>query len=675
MSARNKICALFACLFAFPCITQAQHSVARQWDEEILGAIRIDFPRPPVHARNLWHLSIGMYDAWAAYDPVAVPYLNHDENPFANVPLKTARNEAISYAAFRILSARYRESPGGATSTASFRAKMIELGYDPDIQTTVGNTPRAVGNRIAARVLAFGFSDRANDQRNFADNTGYAPVNQPLQVKVRGTVMADPNRWQPLALDTFISQNGIPLPISVQTFVGPHWGHVTPFALRRNSPDDPFTWSQIDPGLPPLLGGDEDARFKAANVDVIRKSGQLDPDDGVRIDISPGAMGNSPLGTNNGIGHTMNPVTGLPYAPNVVLRGDYGRILAEFWADGPDSETPPGHWNTLANYVSDHPAFEKRFEGEGPILDNLDWDVKVYFAINGAVHDAAVASWGAKGEYDYVRPISSIRYMGGLGQSSDPDGPSYHPDGLPLVPDLIETITEETVGEGGRHNHLVEIDDDHVGDIAIYSWLGNPDDPENEYSGAGWILAEDWIPYQRDTFVTPPFAGYTSGHSTFSRSAAEVMTAITGSRFFPGGLGVEFAPMGGFLEFESGPTEDIELQFATYQDAADQAGISRLWGGIHVEADDFGGRIMGFTIGRDVFALAKKYYTGAIAAELTPTPTPTKTLTPTVTPTQTPTNTPGPNAADYPFLDIGGNGIVDAEDLLLLMQDWHRSTQ
>jgi hypothetical protein len=84
---------------------------------------------------------------------------------------------------------------------------------------------------------------------------------------------------------------------------------------------------------------------------------------------------------------------------------------------------------------------------------------------------------------------------------------------------------------------------------------------------------------------------------------------------------------------------------------------------------------MGFTIGRDVFALAKKYYTGAIAAELTPTPTPTKTLTPTVTPTQTPTNTPGPNAADYPFLDIGGNGIVDAEDLLLLMQDWHRSTQ
>jgi hypothetical protein len=140
-------------------------------------------------------------------------------------------------------------------------------------------------------------------------------------------------------------------------------------------------------------------------------------------------------------------------------------------------------------------------------------------------------------------------------------------------------------------------------------------------------------------------------------------------------LGVEFAPMGGFLEFESGPTEDIELQFATYQDAADQAGISRLWGGIHVEADDFGGRIMGFTIGRDVFALAKKYSTGAIAAELTPTPTSTKTLTPTVTPTQTPTNTPGPNAADYPFLDIGGNGIVDAEDLLLLMQDWHRSTQ
>src|SRR4051812_28357530 len=50
-------------------------SIARAWNEEALSAIRKDTPHPPVHARNLFHLSVAMYDAWAAYDPVAVGYL------------------------------------------------------------------------------------------------------------------------------------------------------------------------------------------------------------------------------------------------------------------------------------------------------------------------------------------------------------------------------------------------------------------------------------------------------------------------------------------------------------------------------------------------------------------------------------------------------------------------
>lgn len=635
----------------------------------------MDIPRPTVHARNLFHLSVGMYDAWAVYDPVAVPYLNRTESPVPNSDVLAQRNEAISYAAFRILTARYARTPGAATSTASFRQRMLSLGYDPDLEATVGDTPPAVGNRIASRVLAMRFEDGGNEARNFADNTGYQPVNNPLQVKIRGTMMNDPNRWQPLALDTFVTQNGIPIPQSVQTFTSPHWGPVTPFALRRDNPEDPHSWSHVDPGDPPFLGGVGDERFKAANVGVIRFSSWLDPDDGVMIDISPGAIGNNPLGTNDGIGYELNPITGDPYEPNVVKRGDFGRVLAEFWADGPDSETPPGHWNTLANYVADHPDVVKQFEGTGPVLDDLEWDVKIYLAINGAVHDAAVAAWGAKRVYDYVRPISSIRYMGGLGQSSDPGGPSYHPNGLPLISGLIEVITEETIQPGERHNHLIEpaepgmATDEHVGDIAIRSWLGIPEDPENEYSGAGWILAEDWIPYQRETFVTPPFAGYVSGHSTFSRSAAEVLTLFTGSEYFPGGLGELVAPMNDFLHFEVGPTEEVVLQWATYQDAADQAGLSRLWGGIHVEADDFGGRMMGYTIGRDAFALAKKYFTGEISAELTPSPTPTATAT------ATPTKTPGPDAAMHPELDLSGNGYIDAEDLLIFLQDWHRLTQ
>src|SRR5690606_27815741 len=108
-------------------------------------------------------------------------------------------------------------------------------------------------------------------------------------------------------------------------------------------------------------------------------------------------------------GRDLNPYTGQPYAPQAVPRGDYTRGLAEFWADGPDAETPPGHWFTILNYVHDHPAFEARFEGVGEQLDLLEWDVKAYFTLGGAVHDAAVTAWGIKGWYDYIRPISAIR--------------------------------------------------------------------------------------------------------------------------------------------------------------------------------------------------------------------------------------------------------------------------
>ena len=170
------------------------------------------------------------------------------------------------------------------------------------------------------------------------------------------------------------------------------------------------------------------------------------------IDIGPGAIGDNPLGTNDGDGHDVNPVTGEPYAPNVVLRGDFARVLAEFWADGPESETPPGHWNTIANDGLRHAGLRASASAAtGPELDRLEWDVKLYFALNGAVHDAAVAAWGVKGYYDSVRPISMIRYMGGLGQSSDPAGPAYHPDGLPLVPGLVEVVTAASSAPGERH--------------------------------------------------------------------------------------------------------------------------------------------------------------------------------------------------------------------------------
>ena len=81
------------------------------------------------------------------------------------------------------------------------------------------------------------------------------------------------------------------------------------------------------------------------------------------------------------------------------------------------------------------------------------------------------------------------------------------------------------------------------------------------------------------------------------------LTSITGSEYFPGGLGEHEFEVD-WLEFESGPDQTITLQWASYFDAADEAGISRLWGGIHVPADDFAGRIIGSQVGQDAAAYA-----------------------------------------------------------------------
>jgi len=129
-----------------------------------------------------------------------------------------------------------------------------------------------------------------------------------------------------------------------------------------------------------------------------------------------------------------------------------------------------------------------------------------------------------------------------------------------------------------------------------------------DVAGVDWILAENWWPYQRPTFVTPNFAGYISGHSTYSRAGAEVLTYLTGDRFFPGGLGEFEAPKENYLVFENGPSETVKLQWATYQDAADQSALSRIWGGIHPPADDIPGRKCGIIIADKTFKLAEQYF-------------------------------------------------------------------
>jgi hypothetical protein len=615
-------------------------SVARQWNEELLAAIRDDYARPTVHARNLFHTSAAMYDAWAAYDQRASTHLHHDRAT-AEDPQK-AREVAISYAAYRLLSWRFRHSPGAEETQHRLDARMAELGLDPAFDATTGPSPAALGNRIAGAWIAYGLTDGANEPEDYA-NRFYHPVNKPLPVALLTLpVLADPNRWQPLELDVFVDQAGNVLEDSkIPECLSPEWGLVEPFSLTADDltihqRDGHEYWVYLDPGPPPLLGSPRQEEYLDGFQQVIEWSGDLDPRDGVTIDISPAGRGNNTLGTNDGHGYERNPKTGKPYQPQVVPAGDYYRVLAEFWADGPDSETPPGHWFTIANTVSDSPELVRRIGGEGPVVDELEWDVKLYFALGGAMHDVAIAAWGAKGWYDYIRPVSAFRHMASLGQRSDPMLPSYHPQGVRLVPGEVELITEETIAPGQHHEHLAfgpvgerkrdpRTDEPGVyrptyryehganlGKIAINAWRG-PNfvaDPETDFAGVGWILADWWWPYQRPTFITPPFAGYVSGHSTYSRAAAELLTLFTGDPFFPGGMGRFPAPRNEFLVFEDGPSVDLELQWAKYADASDECSLSRIYGGIHPPQDDIPGRLMGAVIGPQAFRHAVAHFAG-----------------------------------------------------------------
>lgn len=614
-------------------VPNPNYSIARNWDERILESIRMDTPHPPVQARNLFTYSVCMYDAWAAYDTNAVGFVYHGKHTAPDVV--AARREAISYAVYRMMVERLAFSRTATNQADANPAFMAALGYDPNNASRDTATPAGVGNSIYDAVSAYFLMDgarqasgtpfpAANPPRAYPDappsEGGYAFPNPPAAVALPGltdgtnNTIVDVNKWQRLIVANAIDQNGFPFP-TLQPYVGAQWLQVRPYQLARIDPTLPW----LDPGPPPFFGKETHAQFIKEILAVLRASSQLATDDGEMIDISPGKFGNNSLefegdyGTNSfkiydGQGYAVNPVTGQPYAPNLVKRGDFVRVLSEFWADGPSSETPPGHWNAVANEASDNPLLIKRIGGTGPMVDRLEWDVKMYFALNASVHEAACACWAIKRYYNGWRPLSAIRYLAGLGQSSDPNLESYHTNGIPLVPDLVEVVTDASIASG-RHAGLTK------GKIAVRAWPGQPADPANETSGVKWIHMENWIAYQQKTFVTPAFPGYTSGHSTFSRSAAEVLAAITGSPVVPGGLG-QYESVAGTrtrLLNELGPTQPLKLQWATYYDAADQAGMSRIFGGIHPPVDNVWGRRTGAQVGKAVWEAARKYFDGSIA--------------------------------------------------------------
>ena len=464
-------------------------SLARIWDEAALAIEPAD-GSPAVQARDLFHLSAAMWDAWDAYEPKGSGYFLKEKHRAADV--RSDQEAAISYAAYRLL--LWRASYGGNVGPEFQRltATMRALCYQPEFVSIRGDSPAALGNRIAAAAIAFGQRDGSLEREHYVDSS-YAPGNEPMVVSQPGTTMHDGTFWQPLAFGQIVVKGGLPIAAKVQSFVGSQWGRVRGFALPAAKDGLP-----VDPGAPPI-GTSNSNSYKQAALNVIRWSSR---------------------------------------------RG--GAAIAARWNGLVEA---PARWNAIAN------ARPQR----GSTAERLASDVKLYFALNGALHDAAVAAWGAKRKYQSVRPISMVRELAFQGQSSDPHAPSFNPAGLPLVPGLVELITKASSAPGQRHAALAA----HVGDIAIRT-------------ARGWTLGARWLP--RAGIVTPPYPGWVSDGSAFGRAAAAILTAETGS--------------------------------PRYRRIADEEGISGLYAGTQTAPDDLAGRRLGSKTGQEAWALAQRYFAG-----------------------------------------------------------------
>lgn len=300
-------------------------NVALQWNDVTVTAIKTTSAAPTVASRALFIVHSAIYDAWAAYDAKAIgsiPGAPPRQQSNAG-SLLLNRSSAISYAAYRTLLDLF------PTQEAVFFRRMVDLGYDPSITATTPSTPPGVGNAAAAAQLAIRHGDGSNQKGDlggapYSDYTDYVPVNFPDN-------LTDWNHWQPTR-----AASG-----AVQRFLSPHWGRVTPFALKSAD--------QFRPGPPPQAGT---WLFAERLRGVMRLNAELD---------------------------------------------DRGKMSAEYWDDFAGTDTPPGHWNRLAQEISKRDVHD------------LDQDVKMFFALNAAEHDVSVACWDAKRFYDYIRPVSAVR--------------------------------------------------------------------------------------------------------------------------------------------------------------------------------------------------------------------------------------------------------------------------
>src|SRR5438094_5746433 len=326
-------------------------SVVLLWNAAALQGVRDSKLGPPMVARALAVVHTCIFDAWAAYDHRALGTQRGGalrrppaERTLANI------NTAISFAAYR---AAVDLFPGDRVSV--FDPLMRLLGHDPANTTTDLSSPAGVGNVAARAVLDYRHRDGANQLGDepggnpgiaYSDYTGYSSANDPMDLRPAGdfdpATVHDPNRWQPLR---YVDTTGA---VVTQSFVGAQWQRVTPFALT--------SVAQLRSPTGPARYGSPVYESQARAL----------------LDLSAGLT-------------------------------DEQKMIAEYWADGPHSELPPGHWNLFAQFVS-------RRDHHGAQRQRVDGDVTLFFALSNAILDASICCWDNKRAFDSVRPITAIRY-------------------------------------------------------------------------------------------------------------------------------------------------------------------------------------------------------------------------------------------------------------------------
>ena len=239
------------------------------------------------------------------------------------------------------------------------------------------------------------------------------------------------------------------------------------------------------------------------------------------------------------------------------------KAIVEFMRDGPRSTGQSGHWLKFAQVVSTRDR------------NDLDTDVKLFFTVGNCALDTFIASWESKRYYDSSRPWTLVRHYY-KGQT-------------------------------------------------IKGWAGPG-------KGVTNIMGDNWHPYSPSTFITPPFPGYVSGHSTISGGCAEILKLFTGSDkcgfVEPRHAGelteqgftceqmqrLDGRPLAEIIGAEHASCE-IMLPIPTFTEAAEMAGISRVMGGYHIQADNIAGLELGRDVAQYMWPKIQQYFDGT--ADLT----------------------------------------------------------